>query len=149
MGGTQGYHARAVTLLDSNVVIYASQQGSVHHAWARWIISHAVASDGAAVNVVCLAEICVGDEHPQTLGGRIRAWGVATLDVPVAAAEVCAAAYRQYRERRRGQSGKDSSRVPLPDFFIGAHAQVMGWSLATADAGRIKTYFPTVRLIVP
>ena len=81
-----------MTLLDSNVVIYASQPGSVHHAWARWIISRAVASDGAAVNAVCLAELCVGDEHPLTLRGRVRAWGVATLDVPVAAAEVCAQA---------------------------------------------------------
>lgn len=138
-----------MTLLDSNVVIYASQQGSVHHAWARWIISRAVASDGAAVNAVCLAEICVGDEHPLTLRRRVRAWGVATLDVPVAAAEVCAAAYRRYRERRRHQSGKDSPPVPVPDFFIGAHAQIMGWPLATADRGRIHTYFPTVRLMVP
>ena len=136
-------------LLDSNVLIYASQQGSVHHAWARWTISRAVASDGAAVNAVCLAEICVGDEHPLALRGRVRAWGVATLDVPIAAAELCAAAYRRYRERRRRQSGKDSPQVPLPDFFIGAHAQLMGWPLATADTGRIRTYFPTVRLVVP
>lgn len=138
-----------MTLLDSNVVIYASQQGSVHHAWARRIIGRAVASDGAAVNAVCLAEIGVGDEHPLTLGGRVRAWGVVTLDVPVAAAEVCAAAYRKYRNRRRRQSGKDSPPVPLPDFLIGAHAQIMGWPLATADRGRIRTYFPTVRLVVP
>ena len=138
-----------MTLLDSNVVIYASQPGSVHHAWARWIISRAVASDGAAVNAVCLAEICVGDERPLTLRGRVRAWGVATLDVPVAAVEVCAAAHRRYRERRRRHSGKDSPPVPLPDFFIGAHAEIMAWPLATADTGRIRTYFPTVRLVVP
>ena len=138
-----------MTLLDSNVVIYAAQQGSVHHGWARRIISRAVASDGAAVNAVCLAEVCVGEEHPQTLGVRVRAWGVETLGVPVAAAEICAAAYRRYRERRHRQSGKDSPQVPLPDFFVGAHAQIMDWSLATADAGRIRTYFPTVRLVVP
>lgn len=138
-----------MTLLDSNVLIYASRQGSVHHAWARWIISRAVAFDGAAVNAVCLAEVCVGEERPQTVGGRVRAWGVATVDVPVATTDVCAAAYHRYRERRRRQSGKDSPRVPLPDFFIGAHAQIMAWPLATADSGRIKTYFPSVRLLVP
>ena len=32
---------------------------------------------------------------------------------------------------------------PLPDFFIGAHAQLAGWPLATADPDRIRTYFPT------
>jgi hypothetical protein len=25
--------------------------------------------------------------------------------------------------------------MPLPDFFIGAHAGIMGWELATADRG--------------
>jgi predicted nucleic acid-binding protein len=121
----------------------------VHHAWARRIIGRAVSSDGAAINAVCLAEICVGEEHPKTLEGRVRGWGVAILDVPVAASGACAAAYRRYRERRRRQSGKDSPQVPLPDFFIGAHAQVMGWPLATADTGRIKTCFPSVRLVIP
>ncbi|HEV7517221.1 MAG TPA: hypothetical protein VGR07_13040 [Thermoanaerobaculia bacterium] len=36
-----------------------------------------------------------------------------------------------------------------PDFFIGAHAQVMGWPLVTADAGRFRTYFPSVPLLTP
>jgi predicted nucleic acid-binding protein len=37
----------------------------------------------------------------------------------------------------------------LPDFFIGAHAQIMGWPLATADEGRFRTYFPSVILRTP
>ncbi len=138
-----------MTLLDSNVLIYASLPGSAHHAWAQQLVARAVSSDGAAVNAVCLAEICVGEDEPWTVPDRIRGWGVAVLDVPAAAADVCAAAYRRYRERRQRHSGKDSPRMPLPDFFIGAHAQVMGWPLATADTGRIRTYFPSVRLVVP
>ena len=39
--------------------------------------------------------------------------------------------------------------VPLPDFFIGAHAEIMGWTLATADVDRYKAYFPKVRLKIP
>jgi hypothetical protein len=39
--------------------------------------------------------------------------------------------------------------VPLPDFFIGAHAQVMGLTLATGDAARFKTYFPSLRVVCP
>ena len=138
-----------MTLLDSNVAIYASERGSAHHDWARRMIVEAVSTEGAAINAVCLAEICVGEDDPATVADRIRGWGVEVIDVPATAADVCAAAYRKYRERRRQQSGKESPRTPLPDFFIGAHAQVMGWTLATADVARIRTYFPLVRLAAP
>jgi len=39
--------------------------------------------------------------------------------------------------------------MPLPDFFIGAHALVMGWKLATRDTERYRLYFPKVELIEP
>lgn len=39
--------------------------------------------------------------------------------------------------------------IPLPDFYIGAHAEVEGHTLVTRDAARYRTYFPGVRLITP
>jgi len=136
-------------LLDTNVLIYAFSEGAVHRRWAIDTIRDAVVAEGAAVNAVSLAEICVGDAAPETVADRIRLWGVELLDVPAAAAEVCAVAYRDYRNRRKRESGKDAPALPLPDFFIGAHAHIMGWTLATVDVGRYKAYFPKVRLKAP
>ena len=136
-------------LLDTNVLIYASDAKSSHCRWARRMIAEGVSGAGAAVNAVSLAEVCVGDAEPQTVADRIRSWGVAVLDVPAAASDVCARAYLSYRVRRKADSGKDAPALPLPDFFIGAHAQIMGWSLATADESRFKTYFPAVPLRTP
>ena len=136
-------------LLDTNVLIYASTAESPFLAWARRMIAEGVSEDGAAVNAVSLAEICVGDAEPETVADRIRSWGVTLLDVPSAVAEPCAKAYLEYRERRRAESGRDAPSLPLPDFFIGAHAQVMGWPLVTADVGRFRTYFPSVTLLTP
>lgn len=136
-------------LFDTNVLIYGFDRHSVLHGWARETIADAVSSDGGAINVVSLAEICVGDADPFSVAERIRRWDVDILDLPVAAAEICARAYQAYRLRRHSQSGKASPRLPLPDFFVGAHAAVMGWPLATADSRRYATYFPDLVLKAP
>ena len=52
-------------------------------------------------------------------------------------------AYAQYK-RVGGQR-----LSPLPDFYIGAHAEVEGLTLVTRDVSRYRTYFPSVSLITP
>jgi predicted nucleic acid-binding protein len=136
-------------LLDTNVLIYASDKGALQYGWARRTIADAVAAEGAAVNAIAVAELCVGDAEPATVADRLRSWGIEILDIPSAAAEPCARAYVAYRRRRQQDSRKDSPGLPLPDFFIGAHAQIMGWTLATADKGRYSVYFPKVQLKTP
>ncbi len=136
-------------LLDTNVLIYASDTQSSFHEWAVLAIAGSVAGDGCSVDSVSLAEICVGESDPSSDTDRLGRWGVEIVDTPAAAAVACAAAFRTYRERRRRQSGTDAPAMPLPDFFIGAHALVRGWDLATADPQRFRSYFPEVRLITP
>jgi predicted nucleic acid-binding protein len=136
-------------LLDTNVLVYAFDPDSPFYQWARETIADAVAGEGAVINAVILAEICVGDANPLAAADRIRSWGVEILDVPAAAADVCATAYRKYRKRRMSQSNATDPFMPLPDFFIGAHAMIMGWEIATADQGRFHTYFPSVTFKVP
>ena len=136
-------------LLDTNVLIYAFEPDSHLHLWGLETIADAVAGEGAAMNAVSLAEICIGDTDPPTVANRIRSWGVEILDVPAAAAEVCAQAYDRYLKRPRPANSGPLPTIPLPDFFIGAHAEIMGWTLVTADRGRFKTYFRSVSLLTP
>ena len=93
LGRTAAADTGAMTLLDTNVLIYASAEGAEHHEWALGALADAVSADGAAVSAVKVAEICVGADHAATEVERIRDWGVAVVDVPAAAAEVCAVAY--------------------------------------------------------
>ena len=138
-----------MTLLDTNVLIYASDAGAEHHSWANDIITDAVDSTGAGLNPVSLAELCVGVEDSDPMLAWVHASGIVLLDMPSSAALQAARAYRTYRERRQRQSGQIAPMTPLPDFFIGAHAETLGYSLATADASRFGTYSPTVPLITP
>ena len=39
--------------------------------------------------------------------------------------------------------------MPLPDSFIGAHAQIINAKLATADTDRFLTYLPDFTLMSP
>ena len=136
-------------LLDTNVLIYAFDSRSPFYRWARDTIAEGVSGEGAAINAVSLAEICVGDADPSSVANRIRGWGVEILDVPAAAAERAALAYLQYLKRRSAKHTSPAPETPLPDFFIGAHASIMGWSLATADRGRFRTYFRSLTLETP
>jgi predicted nucleic acid-binding protein len=138
-----------VILLDTNVLIYAFETESPLFKWARQVIAKAVAGEGAMVNPVVLAELCVGDTRPERVADRILSWGVEISSLPASAAPVCAKAFRQYRDRRTPETARPIPTMPLPDFFIGAHAEVANSQIATADVSRYKTYFPKVTLVVP
>lgn len=135
--------------LDTNVLIYAFEADSPYRQWATDLIVDATSGDGAFINPIVLAELCVGDPEPDSVPDRVRSWGVEILGLPAASAPVCAKAFARYRARRQHQSGKAIASVPLPDFFIGAHALVVGAHLATADTERYRTYFPELELLGP
>jgi predicted nucleic acid-binding protein len=63
--------------------------------------------------------------------------------LPWEAAFIAGKAFAKYRDRG------GSRHAPMPDFYIGAHAQVKGLRLVTRDHNRYRTYFPSVELISP
>lgn len=63
--------------------------------------------------------------------------------LPFEAGWLASQAFLKYRNAGGARSS------PLPDFYIGAHAEVEGLTLITRDVGRYRTYFPSINLIVP
>jgi len=63
--------------------------------------------------------------------------------IPREALFLAGKAFVNYRRR------KGTKQSVLPDFYIGAHAAVSGFSILTRDVSRYRTYFPTVELIAP
>jgi len=137
-------------LFDTMLLVYARAPGSPFHRWAKEQIALAVVGEGAAISAVTLAELCAETGvDSESVIRRVHEIGVHVLDVPATAAAGCGEAYRKYRKKRRRESGKDSPKMPLLDFFIGAHAEAMDWELVTNDAQRFRNYFPEVKLILP
>lgn len=65
------------------------------------------------------------------------------LPLPYSSGWLAAQAFIKYR--RAG----GVRNAPLPDFFIGAHAEAENLTLVTRDSARYRTYFPNVTMITP
>lgn len=138
-----------MTLFDTSVVIDARDSASPFHDWAKHQIADAVATDGAAVNPVIISEASVRVEKREHFTRHLESIGLTLLPLPVAAALPAARSYALYLDRLKAEGKTAKSKIPLGDFFIGAHAEAAGMKLVTRDPARISVYFPKVELIQP
>ena len=136
-------------LFDTNVLIDFMDEKAVDHKWAIQQIEDAVIGEGGAVNAVAIAELCAGDRDPNSVPRELSKLGLQLVDVPSAASPICGQAYRRYKTARLKSGGSTAPGMPLPDFFIAAHAEIMGWKVSTRDPARFEKYFPSVSLLKP
>jgi predicted nucleic acid-binding protein len=132
-----------MVLVDSNVLLDWLTNDRVWFGWSSKALFAAQANEGVAINPIVYAEVSVGYLAAADVEKALPPDQFNWLGLPYDAAFVAGKTYVQYR--RKG----GTRRSPLPDFFIGAHAQVDGLTLLTRDATRFRTYFPSVNLIAP
>ena len=130
-------------LLDANVILDIWDLDPVWHAWSSGQLRRLSILHELAINPIVYAEISARFATPTTLDERLADLELGVLDIPRKAAFLAGKAFVQYR-RKGGAKGN-----VLADFFIGAHAAVMGCPLLTRDTRRYAAFFPTVRLIAP
>ena len=131
-----------MVLVDANVMLDVLTGDPVWQERSERELALA-APGGLAINAVIYAELCPAFRTEQEIATALAGWPLHLLALPCESAWLTAQAFAEYR--RRG----GSRTAPLPDFFIGAHAQAMGMTLLTRDATRYRTYFPSVPLICP
>jgi predicted nucleic acid-binding protein len=136
-------------LFDSSVILDERNPDSDFHGWSRQQIAQVVSTEGAAINTVVLAETSVRRADRKQFFRHLENIGLVLLPLPVSAALPAAQAYAQYLDRLKAEGKPAKSKIPLGDFFIGAHAQAEGLKLVTRDPSRVATYFPKVKLISP
>jgi len=136
-------------LFDTSVIIDARDHQSEFHQWARLQIAEAVATEGAAVNSIVIAEASVRVDKPEHFLRHLENIGLTLLPLPVSAAIPAAQAFARYLNRLKAEGKPAKSKIPLGDFFIGAHADSGRMKLVTRDPARVATYFPNVELVQP
>ena len=133
----------AGTLVDSNVLLDIFTEDPAWLDWSTRSLAAAAESGPLYVNPIVYAEVSVRFTRVEDLEDALPAREFRRSPLPWAAAFLAGKAFMAYRRNRGGAS------VPLPDFFIGAHAAVDDLALLTRDVDRYRTYFPTVALLSP
>ena len=127
-------------LVDSNVIIDIIGQDST---WMHWSIEALNSCESAWINPLVFAELCYLNNSSDEVEELLTRLDLSYLEFSKDALFLAAQAYKVYRQRG------GTKTAPLPDFFIGAHAAVLGVPIITRDVTRYQTYFPTVTLISP
>jgi predicted nucleic acid-binding protein len=130
-------------LVDSNVILDIWNPDPVWCAWSRDQLRKLSLLHQLAINPIVYAEISVSFATPATLEEKLADLGLAVVNISRNAAFLAGKAFVHYRRH-----GGTKCNV-LADFFIGAHAAVLGCALLTRDTRRYAAYFPNVRLIAP
>jgi predicted nucleic acid-binding protein len=134
---------QVVTLVDSNVIIDVLSKNPVWAEWSEKNLREATDGDEVAINPIIYAEISSGFATIADLDQDLSPVTFRRLALPYEAGFVAGRAFVEYRRRGGARTS------PLPDFYIGAHAAVLGLTLLTRDARRYASYFPKLRLISP
>jgi len=132
-----------VILVDTSVVLDVLSDDPQWCSWSKSRLIEGSEGSGLAINDVVYAELSIGYDDRSDLETTLAEWHLAFWPITRPALFGAGKAFQRYRRQRGAKTGV------LPDFFIGAHAAAEGWPLLTRDATRIRTYFPTVRVIAP
>ncbi|MCK9365432.1 MAG: type II toxin-antitoxin system VapC family toxin [Syntrophales bacterium] len=130
-------------LVDSSVILDILTEDGGWFAWSSEKLADCASSNILAVNPIIYAEVSIRFEKVEELDAALPSTYFRRLPLPWEAAFLAGKCFLDYR-RKGGQK-----RSPLPDFYIGAHAEVAGMTLLTRDAARYRTYFPALRIIAP
>jgi hypothetical protein len=111
-----------VVLVDTNVLIDLIAEESPWADWSGRQIAQVLNRGRAVINPVIYAEVSVGLPTQSAMDRKFPRDLYVREAVPFEAAFLAGKVFREYRQR----GGR--KLAPLPDFFIGAHALVAGYT---------------------
>jgi hypothetical protein len=131
-------------LVDTNVLLDVVQDDPTWADWSQRRLDAARLGDSLCINPVIYAELSMAFARIEELEAVVADGEFQLEEIPREALFLAGKVFLRWQRSRAS-----TKRNVLPDFFIGAHAAVRGWSILTRDVGRYRSYFPTVPLISP
>jgi hypothetical protein len=131
-----------ITAVDTSVLIAIAKGEPEARRWTDLLAAARGEGDLVVCDVVAaefFALLLDERKFQQSLSGLGIVFSAAALD----AARLAGRIFRDYRRK-----GGPREHL-IPDFLIGAHAQLQADQIAAIDRGYLRTYFPRLRIIKP
>ena len=127
-------------ILDSNVLIALFQHGQpkLFDRLAEWQALRTI-----HINLVILAAVAPSCAALAEIGSALDRLDIVLTALNREDAFRAGQAFAEYRRR-----GGERTAI-LPDFLIGAQAEIRGWPLVTRDRKGFQSYFPGLQIIDP
>lgn len=133
----------AETLVDSNVLLDVLTEDPTWFEWSARALERQGDRSVLVINPLVYAEVSVRFSRIEDLDDVVPVELFRRDPLPWQSGFLAGKCFSRYRARGGGR------RSPLPDFYIGAHAAVMGMTLLTRDGARYRSYFPTLEVVEP
>ena len=130
-------------LADTNVLLDIFTDDPTWRSWSEKAIRDALLAGGVGINPIVYAETSLAFADTGVLDNQLDNLLLTRLPLPYGAAFRAGRAFLRYRRAGGARSS------PLPDFYIGAHAETEGLTLLTRDIGRYRSCFPSLKLVRP
>lgn len=129
--------------VDTNVIIDVIDNTSAKQASCLKKLEEALAQGQVFICDAVYAETSVGMNSIDELNAVLSGLGLSRRAASEEALFRAGIAYKQYKKNTGPKNNV------LPDFFIGAQAEVDTMPLITSDDKRMTGYFPNLTVIVP
>ena len=137
------YDGSAGTLVDTNIWVDCIDETSTRHDWAVNQLQICSERSPLHINLIIYTELLVPGPTIAALDEFLDVYDTLRSALPWACAALTAKAFGLYRQRG------GSKQVPMPDFYIGAHAAVSNLTVLTRDPAPYKGYFPRLVIVAP
>ncbi|MEO6577915.1 MAG: type II toxin-antitoxin system VapC family toxin [Candidatus Limnocylindria bacterium] len=132
-----------ITAVDTSVLLDILAGDSVHGPRSAAALRQAAADGALVASTVVWAEVIGAYDRPERVVANLDRLA---LELVPDDRDVALAAGRVYRAYRR--AGGTRRRI-LPDFLIGAHAQLHAERLLTRDRGFYRSHFAKLTILEP
>ena len=130
-------------IVDTNVILDILTDDEDWYDWSANKITALEHANRLIINPIIYSELSVGFDTKNELDKVLSDFDFGYEEIDRFALYKAAKAFMRYK-REGGEK-----RSPLPDFYIGAQADVKEYVILTRDMNRYNKYFPSVELIVP